>query len=393
MSRRVHIATEQEIRDGRVADVYFERALRALTPEQANQEVTAEIRVRSLRGGADWGILAGIEEAMGLLEGVDVRVWTLPEGSVFYGGEPVMTIQGPYGAFGLHETALLGLLCQATGIATRAARCRLAAGDRLLLSFGVRRMHPALSPMIDRACYIGGCDGISTILAAEMIGIDPSGTMPHALVLLLGDTLEAAWAYHAGVQEGIPRVVLIDTFQDEKFEALRVAEAMRTTLAGVRFDTPGSRRGDLREIMAETRWELSIRGYDWVKLYASGGIDEDSIRVLNDVCDGYGVGTALSNAPTVDFALDIVEIGGQPVAKRGKRSGAKLLVRCPDCGARSIVYRPHGPGICPTCKAMRESLHRLFIDRGEIAAELPCATAIRQHTLSELAGLPAEQAP
>ena len=390
MSRRFQIATEQEIREGRVADVYFARALKALTPEQANRRVTAEIRTRSLRGGAEWGILAGIEEAMGLLEGLDVQVWALPEGSVFYGGEPVLTIEGPYAAFGLHETALLGLLCQASGIATRAAQCRVAAGDRLLLSFGVRRMHPALSPMIDRACYIGGCDGVSTILAAELIGIAPSGTMPHALVLLLGDTLEAAWAYHAGVHEDIPRVVLIDTFQDEKFEVLRVAEAMRTTLAGVRFDTPGSRRGDLREIMAETRWELNIRGYDWVKLYASGGINEESIRTLNDVCDGYGVGTALSNAPAVDFALDIVEIDGQPIAKRGKRSGAKLLVRCPKCGAREIVYRAHGPGMCPTCNVMRESLHRQFIKDGDIAAELPCATEIRQHTLSEIAALTAD---
>lgn len=390
MNRRFYVASEQEIREGRVADVYFERALRALPPEQADQEVTAEIRTRRLRDGGEWGILAGVEEAMGLLEGLNVQVSALPEGSVFYGREPVMTIQGPYRAFGLHETALLGLLCQASGIATRAARCRVAAGDRLLLSFGVRRMHPALSPMIDRACYIGGCDSISSMLAAELIGISPSGTMPHALVLLLGDTLEAAWAYHAGVEQGIPRVVLIDTFQDEKFEVLRVAEAMRTTLAGVRFDTPGSRRGDLREIMAETRWELCIRGYDWVKLYASGGINAESIRELNDVCDGYGVGTALSNAPTVDFALDIVEIGGQPMSKRGKRSGAKLVVRCPKCGARAIVYRPHGPGICPTCEVPRESLHRPFIHRGDIIAELPSAAAIRQHTLSELADLPSD---
>lgn len=387
MKRRFYVASEDEIRQGRVADVYFQRTLQSLTEAQANQEIVAEMRAARLPGEVEWGVLAGVEEAARLLEGRDIQVWSLPEGSLFHPGEPVLTIQGSYAAFGLHETALLGLFCQASGIATQAARCRLAAGDRLLLSFGARRMHPALGPMIDRACYIGGCDGVSTLLAAELIGIPPSGTMPHALVMLVGDTVEAAWAYHAGVAHDIPRIVLIDTFQDEKFEALRVAQALGPILHGLRFDTPSSRRGSLREIMRETRWELDIRGYDWVKLYASGGMDEASIRRLNEVCDGYGVGTVLSNAPTVDFALDIVEIGGRPVAKRGKRSGAKLLTRCPACGARMVVYRPLGLGPCPHCGTALESLQRLYLDRGEIVAELPEAAAIRQHTLRELASL------
>lgn len=384
MKRRFYIATEEEIRQGRVADVYFHRTLQALSPEQANQHVVAEMRAARLPGGVEWGILAGIEEAVRLLEGREIRVWMLPEGSLFRAGEPVVTIEGPYGAFGLHETALLGMLCQASGIATRAAHLRIAAGERLLLSFGARRMHPALAPMIERACYIGGCDGVSTVLAAECIGVQPTGTMPHALVLLLGDTLKAAWAYHAGVAEGIPRIVLIDTFQDEKFEAIRVAEAMGRTLAGVRFDTPFSRRGNLFEIMRETRWELDIRGYDWVKLYASGGLDEEAIYRLNPVCDGYGVGTALSNAPTIDFSFDIVEINGRPIAKRGKQSGAKTIVRCPICGTREVVYRPQSPGICPTCHVSREELLRLYIDNGEIVEDLPSAQTIRQRTLQEI---------
>lgn len=387
MKRRFYVASEEEIRQGQVADVYFHRTLQVLTPEQASQHVVAEMRASKLPGGAEWGILAGVEEAVHLLEGVEIRAWMLPEGSLFRAGEPVVTIEGPYGAFGLHETALLGLLCQASGIATRAAHLRIAAGNRLLLSFGARRMHPAIAPMIERACYIGGCDGVSTVLAAKCLGIQPTGTMPHALVLLVGDTLQAAWAYHAGVAEGIPRIVLIDTFHDEKFEAVRVAEAMGRTLAGVRFDTPASRRGSLFEIMRETRWELDIRGYEWVKLYASGGIDEEAIRQLNPVCDGYGVGTALSNATTIDFSFDIVEINGRPIAKRGKQSGAKTVVRCPICGAREVVFRPQSPGICPTCGVPRENLHRLYIDGGKIVADLPDAQTIRQRTLQEIARL------
>ncbi len=388
MNRRFYMASEEEILQGRVADVYFQRTLEALSEEQASQEVVTEIRASTLPGGAEWGILAGVQEAMQLLQGRPLQVWSLPEGSLFFPGEPVLTIQGPYAALGLHETALLGLFCQASGIATRAAHCRLAAGNRVLLSFGARRMHPALTPMIDRACYIGGCDGVSTMLAAELIGIPPSGTMPHALVLVVGDTVEAAWAFHRGVAENIPRIALIDTFQDEKFEALRVAEALGPLLAGVRFDTPGSRRGNLHEIIQETRWELDIRGYGGLQIFASGGLDASTIPPLNDVCDGYGVGTALVNAPTIDFALDIVEIAGRPIAKRGKRSGAKLLVRCPACGTRRVVYRPLGPGRCPNCGAACEPLQRQYLCNGEIVAELPDTPTIRQHTLQELASLP-----
>jgi len=246
--------------------------------------------------------------------------------------------------FGRFETIFLGLMCQASGIATRAARCRIAAGDRVLLSFGARRMHPAIAPMIERACYIGGCDGVSTILAADVIGVPPTGTMPHALVLLLGDTVEAAWAFHETVDPAVSRIVLIDTFNDEKFEALRVAEAMGQELHGVRFDTPGSRRGNLRQLLAETRWELDLRGYQHVKLYASGGLDEYSIAGLNPVCDGYGVGTSLASAPTINFSFDIVEIDGVPMAKRGKESGAKFVACCPACGERQVIYWKQGPG-------------------------------------------------
>ena len=380
--RGFNIATEEEIRSGRVTDVYFQRALAALRTRQVDKVVVGEVRVRHLPESWPWGVLVGVQEVARLLQGLPIKAWAPPEGSLFRPGEPVLTIERQTKAFGLLETAFLGMLCQASGIATKSARCRIAAGERTLLSFGARRMHPALAPMIERACYVGGCNGVSTLLAADLIGIPPTGTMPHALVLILGDTLEAAWAFDESVDPDVKRIVLIDTFADEKFETLRVAEAMGDKLFGVRFDTPGSRPGDLAEIMAETRWELDLRGYRQVKLFASGGLDEHRIPELNPVCDGYGVGTSLSNAPTVNFSFDIVEIEGEPIAKRGKRSGGKFIALCPECGQRQLLSWRESPGRC-ACGAERRWLNEPLVQGGKLIAKMRDATEIRAWVLDQ----------
>jgi nicotinate phosphoribosyltransferase len=147
----------------------------------------------------------------------------MSEGILFHPYEPVMEIRGKYLDFGRYETALLGLIFHASGIATMAARCRKVAGSRSIMNFGVRRMHPAIVLMVDRNAYIGGCDGVSVGLGARLVGQKPAGTMPHALILLLG----------------------------ERVEALNVARTLGEDLFAVRLDTPGSRRGDFFRIMEE----------------------------------------------------------------------------------------------------------------------------------------------
>ena len=264
-----------------------------------------------------------------MLEGLPVDVWAMDEGTLFGPHQPVLVIEGTYVEWAEYETALLGLLCQASGIATKAARCKRAAGERQVISFGARRMHPGAGPMIERNAFIGGCDGVAVTKSAELIDADPTGTIPHSLVLLFGDTVQALGAFNEVVDPKVRRVALIDTLQDEKFEAIRVAEALGKDLYAVRLDTPSSRRGDFFQILSEVRWELDIRGFEHVKILASGGIDEYEILKLNSLVDGYGVGTSIANAPVLSFALDIMEIEGRPMAKRGKRSGAKQVWRVP----------------------------------------------------------------
>jgi nicotinate phosphoribosyltransferase len=315
---------------------------------------------------------------------VDVRA--MDEGSVFEPYQPVLTIEGTYVEWAQYETALLGLICQASGIATKAARCKKAAGERQVISFGARRMHPTLAPMIERNAFIGGCDGVAVTKSAELIDADPMGTIPHSLVLMVGDTVEALKAFHEVVDPKVRRVALIDTLQDEKFEAIRVAQALGKDLYAVRLDTPSSRRGDLYRIIEEVRWELNLRGFSHVKMIASGGIDEYEILHLNPVVDGYGVGTSIASAPVLNFALDIMEIEGQPMAKRGKWSGAKDVLRCRGC--RRTVVVPAGTPVPPcSCVGAWEAMLKPLVTRGRVARDLPPPRTIREHVLEQLGHL------
>jgi nicotinate phosphoribosyltransferase len=381
--RPFHTASDAEIRAGEISDVYFQRTVEILAARGDRKHVKAEVYLKSLPEDWDWGVLAGIEEAAALLEGVRVDVRAMDEGTVFAPYQPILTLEGVYVDWAKYETALLGLLCQASGIATKAARCKKAAGERQVISFGARRMHPMLAPMIERNAFIGGCDGVAVTKSAELIDADPMGTIPHSLVLMVGDTVEALKAFHEVIEPKVRRVALIDTLQDEKFEAIRVAEALGKELFAVRLDTPSSRRGDLYRIVEEVRWELDLRGFEHVKIVASGGVDEYEILRLNPVVDAYGVGTSIANAPVLNFALDIMEIEGRPAAKRGKWSGAKDVLR--RRGTLQTVVRPAGapaPAGGPW-----DSLLKPLVTRGRVTRDLPPPRTIREFVLDQLAGV------
>jgi len=380
-----HIASAEDVIAGRTTDIYFERTLRILKARGINKHVVAEVRAKELPSGHPWAVFAGLECVLRMLErlGVDIEVQGLDEGTVFGAGDVVFSIAGRYNDFCLYETPILGFLCQSSGIATAAARCRKAAGDRTILSFGARRMHPCLAPMIDRNAVAGGVDGVSVIASAEMLGIEPTGTMPHALILLVGDTVEASRAFCEVIGRKVKCVSLIDTLGDEKFESLNVARALGKDLYAVRLDTPRSRRGDMPAILREVRWELDLNGFRHVKLYVSGGLDEEKILALNPWADGYGVGTRIAGAPVVDFAFDIVEIDGKPMAKRGKEAGAKKLMRCTRCFSRRNVQLRAARSRC-ACGAMMKDMHRIFMAGGRIAVKLPTVHQIRARTLAEL---------
>jgi nicotinate phosphoribosyltransferase len=379
-------ADPKDILDGRVTDVYFERALKILRAKGINPVVRAEFIAKGLPDDWKWALFTGIEEVVGLLKHLRVRVRAMKEGTAFHPYEPVMEIEGRYQDFCVYETAVLGLICQASGIATKASRVKKLAGDRLVMSFGARRMHPILAPMIERYAFIGGCDGVSVVKSGELIGEDPMGTMPHSLILCMGSTVSAIKAYDEVLDPAVKRVALIDTFQDEKFETLSVAQALGERLYAVRFDTPGSRRGNFYRILEETRWELNLRNLGHVKFFVSGGINEADIPVLNPMVDGYGIGTSISNAPVVDFAMDIVEVDGNPIAKRGKWSGSKQVLACSRCGERRIVPNNVFESAC-SCGGIYNELLAPVLDHGQEIMKPEAASRIRQTVLQQVRGL------
>ena len=393
--RKFQVATEEEIKNGQTTDIYFARTKEILEKEgRADLRVTAEITTSSLPRNWAWGILAGVEEAVRLLEGVNVDVTSFPEGTLFHANdtygirEPVMVLEGKYVDFCLFETPLLGLLCHASGIATMAARVRRSAGTRTIFSFGIRRAHPALAPMIDRACYIGGFDAVSSLIGAQLLGKSPSGTMPHSLIIAIGDQVRAWKSFDKHMPNNVPRIALVDTYCDEKTEAIMAAEALGEKLAGVRLDTPGSRRGNFSEIIKEVRWELDSRGFKGVKIYVSGGLDDESITTLSAAgADGFGVGTSVSNAPSIDFAMDIVEADGKPVAKRGKFGSKKEVWRCDKCLQEYVVQSSVPSPVCAKCGGKTTRLLTKLLEKGRVVCPLPSPDTIRSSVIQQLARL------
>lgn len=413
MKGKLYTADFDDIKAGRITDVYFTRTLKILKAKGIDKWVKAEFIAKNFPENWKWGVFAGLDECLNLLEGMKVNVRSMPEGTFFRPYEPVLEIEGMYTDFGIYETAILGLLCQASGIATKAARCKKAAEGRGVISFGARRMHPAIAPMVERSAFIGGCDGVSVVMSGEMIGEDPMGTMPHALIILMGNSVEATKAFHEVIEPHVKRVALVDTFGDEKFEVLSVAEAMGDKLYGVRLDTPTSRRGNFYRILQEVRWELDLRGFKHVKLYVSGGLDEYKIPELNPFVDAYGVGTSISSANVIDFAMDIMEVEGKPMAKRGKMSGSKRVLRCDNCYKSEMVpFKLPSPQIqmpgkgqaCPersrrgggeqgedcssasqcSCGGQYKDILLPYVENGMITGSRPAAREIRDYVLQQL---------
>lgn len=316
--------------DGSATDAYFLRTEDALEASDRNPDVALEVTASQFPTG-EWDLFAGIKDVAHLLKGRPVDVDAMEEGRLFDGG-PVMRIEGPYLSVARFETSLLGFLSHATGFATRAFQARCADPETRMISFGARHVHPAIAPVVERSALIAGFDGFSHVASGEILDRTATGTMPHALMLCFGrGNQESAWmAFDEGVAEDVPRVILCDTFSDEVEEVLRAADLLGSDLDSVRIDTTGSRRGDFRAILREIRWELDGRGYEDVELFASGGIDVDAIDRLGDVVDGFGIGGYITDADPAEFALDIVEVEGEPISKRGKLSGRKQVYRTPD---------------------------------------------------------------
>ncbi len=142
------------------------------------------------------------------------------------------------------------------------------------------------------------------------------------MVLIIGDTVRAAVAYDKYMAVDSPRTILVDTFHDEAEESLKVAEALGKSLSGVRLDTPSERGGVTEGLVKEVRARLDLAGFPNVKIFVSGGITPERMQKLVAAgADAIGVGSYITAARPIDMTMDVKEIEGKPIAKRGRIPG------------------------------------------------------------------------
>ncbi|HLY14973.1 MAG TPA: nicotinate phosphoribosyltransferase [Candidatus Limnocylindrales bacterium] len=315
----------REILSGDSADVYFARAESILEREGLDPVVAMEVFAR------ESAVLCGIDEAKNLLGHVladsnpsETSVEALEDGDHIEPKEIVLRIRARYRHFGLYETAFLGMLAQSTGWATAARQVVEAAAPAPVISFGARHVHPKITDVLDYAAIVGGCVGASTPAGARLAGLSPTGTMPHSLVLVFGDTVRAAEAFDRDLGPDVSRIVLVDTFKDEAEEALRVAHALGDRLYGIRLDTPSERGRVTADLVKEVRARLDLEGFEHVKIVISGGLTPERITYFREQgaqVDSFAVGSYISGATPIDFTGDIKELDGRPIAKRGRIPG------------------------------------------------------------------------
>ncbi len=347
MKGKYFIADQEDIDKKLASDVYFSRTI-PFVEQNDGKAITAEITASS-----DEIInFTGVQEILNLLEGKNISLRTLPEGTVIRSRDsagipiPFVIIEGIYESIMEYETSLLGFICQSSGISTQSSKFFQEIYPKEFVSFGIRRMHPAISPMIDRAAFIGGASGVSGILGGELTDTIPVGTMPHSIAIIMGE--EKAWEYVYNNSPKGKRTLLIDTFGDEKIKALEIAEKFPET-DYIRLDTHSTRRGNFASIVREVRWELDLRGHSRIKIMVSGGLKLDQISELKKAgAELFGVGTSIASAKPIDFAMDIVQVEKKPISKKGKYSGSKDVLKCRECDnvrvvPKGIPLQCHGP--------------------------------------------------
>ena len=318
---------------GDPADAYLHWTKEVMRLESQNPKVLVDFVP------AREGIVYGMEEVKSLLQNVlpkqetdsgvelldnEAEVWGLEEGDEIMPGEPVLRIIANYASFAIYETSICGILSSSSGWATAARECVKAAGDKTVIGYGARHIHPNVAHILDYASVLGGCSSASTLLGSRQSGRNPFGNMPHSLPLIFGDTVGAAQAFDRHLGMEIQRIVLVGTFGDEGEEALKVSQALRDKLRGIRIDTPSERGGVTPTMVGELRARMDQMNFKHVEIYISGGLNPTRIKEfqdLNSPVNGYLVGSYISGASPNDFTADIREIEDKAVAKRGRIPG------------------------------------------------------------------------
>ncbi|ROR32590.1 nicotinate phosphoribosyltransferase [Inmirania thermothiophila] len=352
-----------------LTDLYQLTMLQAYLEGGLTETASFEFFVRRLPPRRGFLLAAGLEQVLDYLEGLrfgeaelqwlrdsgrfsaDFVDWlaafrftgdvdAMPEGTVCFADEPILRVTAPLPQAQLVESRIINLLHFQTLIASKAARCVLAAPGRLLVDFGLRRAHGAEAGLLAaRACYIAGFDGTATVEAGRLWGIPVYGTMAHSFIQAHATEEEAFERFARAQPDNV--VLLIDTYDTEAAARKVVALAPRLAAEGIRIRAVRIDSGDLAEHARRVRAILDAGGLAETRIFASGNLDEYALAKLaaQAPIDGFGVGTRMdtsADAPYLDCAYKLQEYAGRP---RRKRSEGKAT-----WPGRKQVYRRHADG-------------------------------------------------
>jgi nicotinate phosphoribosyltransferase len=387
---------------------------------------TFDLFIRKLPPNRSYYVFAGLEEVLLFLKNMKINpeqitylrtrgfrenflnylkdlkftgeVWAIPEGTAVFANEPLIRVTAPIIEAQLVESFLLNTVNVQTMIATKASRVVHAARGRPVIEFGLRRTQGADAGMKAARCsYIAGCNGTSNVLAGMIYDIPIFGTMAHSFVMLFDNELDAFRAFAKTFPKS--STLLIDTYNNIKGaeNAAVVAKELEkegSSLSSVRIDS-----GDLVEVSKKVRSILDERGLNYVKIFASGDLDEYKIEKLlrkRAKIDSFGVGTRMSTSedrPYVDMIYKLCE--------KTNRSGRfvptmKLSQGKITLPARKQVFRiqdENGNFINDTIALQDEKCKGkplLFkaMDKNEIVCDLPSLDEIKHTTSENLSKLP-----
>lgn len=405
-----------------LTDLYQLTMLQGYFDQRMEETAVFEFFVRRLPAQRNFLIAAGLEQALDFLENLRFtpaelewiaghgafrpdfvryletlrftgEVHAMPEGTIFFAGEPILRITAPLPEAQLVESRLINLLHFQTLIASKAARCVLLAPDKVCVDFGMRRAHGAEAGLLAaRANYLAGFAGSATVLAAPSFGVPVFGTMAHSFVQAHDDEAEAFERFARSLPGNV--ILLIDTYDTEAaaHKVVRLAPQLARdgiAIKGVRLDS-----GDLAEHAFNVRRILDEGGLPYVTIFASGSIDEYVINKLlrqKAPIDGFGIGTHMdtsADAPYLDCAYKLVEYAGKARRKRSEGKtvwpGAKQVFRSYDQEGRMSgdilsLDRERGGG---------EPLIRPFMKAGRSLCAAEPLDKLRQRALAETGRLP-----
>ena len=316
-------------------------------------------------------------------------VFAVPEGTPIFPGEPIAIVRGPMVEAQLVETYLLSTFAFQTTIASKAARCCIAAQDRPIVEFGSRRAHsPEAGILAGRAAFIAGCSGTSNAEAGRRFGVPVFGTAAHSWTMAFPDE-EASFRQLQALM-GQATVFLIDTY--DTLEGARLAAKLGRPIWGVRLDS-----GDLDILSRQVRQILDAAGLQHAKIMATNDLNEDRLAELvrfGAPIDAFGVGTELAtsaDSPTLSAVYKLVEIRrGDATHYTAKFSDDKITLPT----AKQIYRRPDHDLLANydecSSELHGEVLLRPIVMGGKLLEPLPSATQIQTYATSAIARLPRE---